>query len=108
MIDWSSLLIVMAVAGVLFAAGLASMIIKPHLIKMVMGLEFCGKGVSLLFILGGYMSGDTGVSQAVVITLIAIEAVVAGVALALIILLRKVYKTFDVSAITRFSRGDDQ
>jgi NADH:ubiquinone oxidoreductase subunit K len=99
--------VILLVAGALFATGLASLIARCNVIKMVMGLEFLGKGVSLLFILGGYLAGDVGVSQAVVITLIAIEAVVAGVALALVILLRRVYKTFDIAAISRLSQGGD-
>jgi len=99
--------VILLVAGALFAIGLASMVARCNLIKMVMGLEFLGKGISLLFVLGGYIAGDVGVSQAVVITLIAIEAVVAGVALALVILMRRVYKTFDIAAITRLSRGGD-
>jgi len=98
--------VILLVAAALFAIGLASLIARCNLIKMVMGLEFLGKGISLLFVLGGYLAGDVGVSQAVVITLIAIEAVVAGVALALVILLRRVYRTFDIAAITRLSRGE--
>jgi hypothetical protein len=43
----------------------------------------------------------------VVITLIAIEAVVAGVALALVILLRRAYNTFDSAAISRLLRSGD-
>ena len=73
--------IILIVAGALFAIGIGSLIARGNLIKMVIGLEFLGKGVSLLFVLGGFLSGDTGVSQAVVFTLIAIEAVVAGLAL---------------------------
>jgi NADH-quinone oxidoreductase subunit K len=99
--------VILLVAGALFAIGLASLVARCNVIKMVMGLEFLGKGVSLIFVLGGYLAGDVGVSQAVVITLIAIEAVVAGVALALVILMRRVYKTFDIAAITRLSRGGD-
>lgn len=99
--------LILLVACALFTIGLASLIARCNLIKMVMGLEFLGKGVSLLFVLGGYLAGDVGVSQAVVITLIAIEAVVAGVALALVILLRRVYKTFDSAAISRLLRSDD-
>jgi NADH:ubiquinone oxidoreductase subunit K len=99
--------VILLVAVALFAIGLASLVARCNVIKMVMGLEFLGKGVSLLFVLGGYLAGDVGVSQAVVITIIAIEAVVAGVALALVILLRRVYKTFDIAAISRLSRGGD-
>jgi NADH-quinone oxidoreductase subunit K len=99
--------VILLASGALFAIGLASLIARCNVIKMVMGLEFLGKGVSLLFVLGGYLAGDVGVSQAVVITIIAIEAVVAGVALALVILLRRVYKTFDIAAISRLLRGGD-
>jgi NADH-quinone oxidoreductase subunit K len=95
--------VILLVAGVLFAIGLGCLIARSNLIKMVMGLEFLGKGVSLLFILGGYLAGDTGVSQAVVFILIAIEVVVAALALALVILLRRTWKTFDSTAISRFS-----
>lgn len=95
------------IAGALFATGLAGLIARNHLIKMVIGLEFLGKAVSLLFILSGYLSNDVGVSQAVVFTLIAIEAVIAGVALALVILVKRVSKTFDCAALARILRGCD-
>jgi NADH:ubiquinone oxidoreductase subunit K len=100
--------VVITIAGALFAIGLAGLIGRSHLIKMVMGWEFLGNAVCLLFILGGYLMGDTGVSQAVVFTLIAIEAVIAGVALALVILLKRTWKTFDSAIIFRIIRGGDQ
>lgn len=98
-------LVGMIIAGALFALGLSCLIARRNLIKMVMGLEFLGKGVSLIFVLGGYIAGDVGLSQAVVFTIIAIEAVVAGLALALVILARKQWKTFDSAAIFRLTRG---
>lgn len=101
-------LVILVVAGALFAIGLFCLIARSNLIKMVMGLELLGKGVSLLFVLGGYHSGATGESQAVVFTLIAIEAVVAGLALALVILARRVWKTFDIAAISRLSPGGER
>ena len=100
--------VILMVAGALFAIGVFSLVSRGNLIKMVMGLELLGKGVSLLFVLGGYLSGNTGVSQAVVFTLIAIEAVVAGLALALVILARRVWKTFDIAAISRLSPGGER
>jgi multisubunit Na+/H+ antiporter MnhC subunit len=100
------ILVILAVAGSLFAVGLFSLIARSHLIKMVMGLEFLGKGVSLIFILGGFIAGNVAVSQAVVFTLIAIEAVVAGLALALAIVLRRTYRTFDSAAILRQAGGE--
>ena len=107
MIPYGTAFVLLA-AGALFAIGLLGLIARSNLIKMVMGLELLGKGASLLFILGGYLAGDAGVSQAVVFTLIAIEAVVAGLALALVILLRRVWKTFDIARISRIARGGER
>jgi multisubunit Na+/H+ antiporter MnhC subunit len=97
--------VVLVIAGSLFAAGLFCLVARSNLIRMVMGLEFLGKGVSLIFILGGFIAGDVAVPQAVVFTLIAIEAVIAGLALALAIVLRRSYRTFDSSAILRQAGG---
>jgi len=87
--------ILIAVAAALFATGLAGLAGRANLIRMVIGLEFLGKGASLLLITGGYAAGDTGVSQAMVFTLIAIEAVVAAVALALVILVKRTTGSLD-------------
>ncbi|MDD1698540.1 MAG: NADH-quinone oxidoreductase subunit K [Methanoregula sp.] len=99
------ILLLVTVAGGLFTLGLACLTARSNLIKMVMGIEFCGKGVSLLFILGGYLIGDVAVSQTVVFTIIAIEAVVAGLALALIILMKRVWNTFESGKINHLAQG---
>jgi NADH-quinone oxidoreductase subunit K len=72
---------------------------------MVIGLEFLGKGASLLLITAGYAAGDTGVSQAVVFTLITIEAVVAAVALALVILVKRTTGSLDSSMLATLGKG---
>ena len=82
-------LVLLTVSGALFAVGLVCLISRAHLVKMVIGLEILGKGVSLVFVTAGYLNGNVGMSQAVVFTLIIIEAVVAGVALALVILAKQ-------------------
>jgi NADH-quinone oxidoreductase subunit K len=91
--------LLLAVAAALFAVGLAGLVGKGNLIRMVIGLEFLGKGASLLLVTAGYAAGNTAVSQAMVFTLIAIEAVVAAVALALVILVARTTGTLD-SAMT--------
>jgi len=96
--------ILLAVSGALFAVGIYALAARTNLIKMVIGLELMGSSVSLIFITGGYIAGNVGVSQAVVFTLIAIEAVVAAVALALVILARHTWKTLDIVSILRHIR----
>jgi multisubunit Na+/H+ antiporter MnhC subunit len=72
---------------------------------MVFGLEFLGKGASLLFILGGRLSGDLATAQAVVFTIIVIEVVVAALALALVVLVKRTYGSLHVGTITARVRG---
>ncbi|HYM41093.1 MAG TPA: NADH-quinone oxidoreductase subunit K [Thermoplasmata archaeon] len=100
-------LVLLGVAGALFAIGLACLIARSNLVKMVIGLEILGKGVSLVFITAGYVNGDVGMSQAVVFTLIIIEAVVAGVALALVILAKRTWGTLDITKIAQRVRGGE-
>jgi NADH-quinone oxidoreductase subunit K len=95
----------LAISAGLFAIGLAGLIGRTNLIRMVIGLEFLGKGASLLLITAGYAAGDTGVSQAVVFTLITIEAVVAAVALALVILVKRTTGSLDSSMLVNLGKG---
>lgn len=104
MID-AALFLLLASAGALFAIGLAGVMARAHLVKLVIGLELLGKGVSLVFITAGYLAGDVGTSQAVVFTLIIIEAVVAGVALAFVILAKRLFGTLDAAAIAAAVRN---
>ncbi len=97
--------LLLAVAASLFAVGLAGLIGRSNLIRMVIGLEFLGKGASLLLITAGFAAGDTAVSQAMVFTLIAIEAVVAGVALALVILVKRTTGSLDSAMAGAAGRG---
>ncbi len=90
-------MILLAISAALFAVGFAGLVGRANLIRMVIGLEFLGKGASLLLITAGYAAGDTGVSQAMVFTLITIEAVVAAVALALVILVKRTTGSLDSS-----------
>jgi len=87
--------LLLAIAAALFATGLAGLIGRGNLIRMVIGLEFLGKGASLLLVTAGFAAGDTAVSQAMVFSLIAIEAVVAAVALALVILVKRTTGSLD-------------
>jgi NADH-quinone oxidoreductase subunit K len=104
----SGSLVILVIAGALFATGLAGLISRIHLIKLVMGLQFIEKSICLIFILGGYLFGDSGTSQTVVFIIIAIEAVITAVALALVILIKRIWNTFDNTRLSEFiQRGGD-
>ena len=75
----------MGAAIALFFIGLYATITRRSLLQLVIGLEIMARGVSLLFILAGQAQGSLAVAQAIVITVILIEAVTVAIALSLIV-----------------------
>lgn len=70
---------------VIFLLGLYCVISQRNLIKIVIGLQIMGKAVILNFITAGYYQNNSGIAQAIVMTAILIDAIVAAVLLALIV-----------------------
>jgi NADH-quinone oxidoreductase subunit K len=70
---------------VIFLLGLYCVLSKRNLIKIVIGIEVMNKGVALNFITAGYQQNNLGFAQAIVVTIILIDAVVAAILLVLIV-----------------------
>lgn len=83
----------------LFGLGMFCIVSRSNLIKMIIGIELLGKAVSLSFVVGGYLNNSVGLSQGIVFTIIAIEAVVAALALALSIVGKDAFGTLNVGEI---------
>ena len=64
----------------LFVCGLYCILVTRNLIRAIIGLELLIKAVTLLIIVVGYVTGRTALTQALVITIIVIEVIVATVA----------------------------
>jgi multisubunit Na+/H+ antiporter MnhC subunit len=64
----------------LFVVGFYCILITRNLIKALIGLEILNKGITLLFIIVGYITHHEALVQALVITMIVIEVVVIVVA----------------------------
>jgi NADH:ubiquinone oxidoreductase subunit K len=85
----------------LFVLGLAAVVQRRSLIRIVLGMEIMGKAVTLSFVTGGYALDRVALAQAFVFTVIAIEVVVTAIALALVIRVQRTTGRLDVSAIRR-------
>lgn len=83
-------------AAILLFFGLYAIMRKPNLIKIIIGLEIMAKAALLSFIGSG-----GGSIQSVVIIVIAIDAIVAAMALSIVVNVWKQNKTLDVGKITR-------
>ena len=69
----------------LFVTGIYCIITTRNLIRIIIGLELLTKGVTVLIIVAGYLSGHLALAQAMAITLIVIEVVVISVTAGIIL-----------------------
>ncbi len=82
--------------AMLFIVGFYCLIVTFNLIRALIGLELIIKAVTLLIILVGYMNNHIALTQALVITLIVIEAAIIVVATGVVIGLHKHNNSLDI------------
>jgi len=82
-------------------AGAYCILMTFNLIRALLGLEILMKAATLLIILAGYLTHQSGLAQAMVITLIVIEVVVMVVAGGIILSLFRHYKTIDTRKLNQ-------
>jgi len=92
------------VAALLLIAGIFCIVATRNLIRLIIGIELCNKAVTLLLIAAGYVTGNTGLAQTLVITLLFIEVVVVVVAGGIIIALFRKHDSLDIQ-ITQNLKG---
>lgn len=80
-IFWPFLLFVI----MLFIIGIYCIAITYNLIRALLGVEILIKAVTLLVIVAGFISGRTALAEAVVISLIVVEAVSITVAVGIVL-----------------------
>ncbi|MBF0522941.1 MAG: NADH-quinone oxidoreductase subunit K [Candidatus Omnitrophica bacterium] len=85
----------------LFVIGLYCVLMTYNLVRALIGLEILIKGVTLLIIVAGYVSGHIALAQSLVITLIVIEVVVMTVAVGIVFGIRHYNESLDTRAIEK-------
>jgi NADH:ubiquinone oxidoreductase subunit K len=75
----------LTISVMLIVSGLYCIWVTHNLIRVLIGMELMTKGVTLLLAAAGYLTGNSGTSQALVITLIVMEVVVLVVAAGVVI-----------------------
>jgi len=74
-----------AAVALLFLTGIYALIASRNLIRVLISVEILTKAATLMLIFAGYLTGQTALAQAFVITLIIIEVVVIAVAAGIVI-----------------------
>lgn len=95
--------LVFAVVGLL-AIGLYALLISRNLIKVVVALQILVKGAMLAMIASGQTAGQADVGESMALTVIVADTIVAVVALALAVQMRRHFGTLDVRAISNLRR----
>lgn len=84
----------------LLAVGFYGLLITRNLIKIVLVLQVLVKAVVIALVLAGKQSGNLGLGQSIAATVIVADTVVAVVALALAVQVRRHTGTLDLSKIS--------
>jgi NADH-quinone oxidoreductase subunit K len=96
-------IIIISVFGLL-GIGFYGLLISRNLIKVVVALQILVKGAMLALILAGRMAGQVNLGQSLALTVIVADTIVAVVALALSVQVRRIVGTLDVRSLTNLRR----
>lgn len=89
---------VFAVAGALFALGLAGLVIRRNLLFMLLSLEVMLNAAALAFIAAGALHGEAD-GQVMYLLVLAIAAAEVAVGLALLLQMQRRFRSLDVDAM---------
>jgi NADH:ubiquinone oxidoreductase subunit K len=92
-----------AVLGLL-GIGFYGLMITRNLIKVVVALQVLAKGAMLAFIFAGRSNGQVSIGQSLALTVIVADTIVAVIALALAVQIRRCFGTLDIKALTTLRR----
>jgi NADH-quinone oxidoreductase subunit K len=95
--------VVVAILGLL-AIGLYALLITRNLIKVVIALQIMVKGAMLALILAGRLAGQINLGQSMALTVIVADTIVAVIALALAVQVRRHFGTLDIQALSTLRR----
>jgi NADH-quinone oxidoreductase subunit K len=84
----------------LLVVGFYGLLITRNLIKIVLVLQILVKAVVVALVLGGKASGNLGLGQSLAATVIVADTIVAVVALALAVQVRRRVGTLDLAKIS--------
>ena len=97
---------IIVIAGILglFGVAIYALLITRNLIKVVVGLQILVKGTMLALVLAGRVNGKIEVAQSLALTVIVADTIVAVIALALAVQVRRRFGTLDIQALTTLRR----
>jgi multisubunit Na+/H+ antiporter MnhC subunit len=83
----------------LLIIGIYALLATRNLLRILIGMEVLTKGVTLLLVAGGYLTGRTHIIQPVIITMIVVEVVIIAVAAGVVIASYRSNGTVNIRAL---------
>ena len=96
-------IIILVILG-LVGIGLYALLITRNLIKVVIGLQMMVKGAILALVLAGGLSGQVNLGQSLALTVVVADTIVAVIALALAVQIRRHCGTLDLNDLATLRR----
>jgi multisubunit Na+/H+ antiporter MnhC subunit len=96
-------IIILVILG-LVGIGLYALLITRNLIKVVIGLQIMVKGAILALVLAGRLSGQVNLGQSLALTVVVADTIVAVIALALAVQIRRHCGTLDLNDLATLRR----
>lgn len=88
----------------LVGVGIYGLLMSRNLMKVVVSLQILVKGAMLALVLAGAQNGQVQVGQSMALTVIVADTIVAVVALAMSVQIRRRVGTMDLKALTKLRR----
>lgn len=83
----------------LLIIGMYGLMVARSLLKMVIALQLMVKGVIIILVVAGYLTGQLATGQSLAITVIAVDTLVAVIGLALVVQANAQHGTLDTDHI---------
>lgn len=96
--------IVLIAVILLLGIGFYGLLAVRNLIKVIVALQIMVKGTMLGFVLAGRLAGNVSLGQSLAILVIVVDTIVAVVALALAVQIRRYVGSLDIKALTTLKR----
>ncbi len=87
--------------AILLFIGIYCLLTMKNLIKLFIGVEIIGKGITLALIATGYAKNTIMVSQSLAISFVVVEVSVVATGLAIIINIYRHTKSLDIGKLTK-------
>jgi NADH:ubiquinone oxidoreductase subunit K len=85
----------------LFQVGVFLLFTYRNLLRLVLAVEVLAKGITLVLLAAGVQRGELAVIQAMIVTFIVVETVLAAVLLAIVVVCQRTNNSLDMRLLSR-------